>query len=385
MNARSNRHWLAINVVAIALAWSTDAATNSFSFIILGDLHYDRLAHHDMAWLAKDHPNDVHQVENYSRITAEVTPKLFATLRETIADLNKNPETHVAFVAQLGDFVEGLCGSPKLARQQCDDAVAFVTDAKLGAPFLITKGNHDVTGPGAAEAYERVLLPFIGEQLGEPVKAARFVVQRDDSLFLFFDAYDRDASLKWLEETLAKHPTKHAFVLLHPPLVPFTARSQWTLFKLEEEKQRNALFATLADRQAVVLSAHLHKFGAVTRTAGRNRFVQLSISSVISATDQKPKDVLSGSDSYGPDLTNLEPAFDPASVVWRRSMLVREKPSILRFEYADAPGYAVVTVNSTNAIIRAYAGTAREPWKTLDVRDLLSPPKSREHVPPLHR
>jgi hypothetical protein len=77
------------------------AEEGSFSFVVLGDLHFDRPEHHDMAWLESSHPGDVSQSKNYSRITREVTPKLFAEVRETVAGA-KPP---AAFVAQLGDFV----------------------------------------------------------------------------------------------------------------------------------------------------------------------------------------------------------------------------------------------------------------------------------------
>src|SRR5690242_12301759 len=67
--------WMASNETT-ARAADAPALTASFSFPLLGDLHFDRLAHHDMEWLAKEHPGDVHQVQNYSRITAEVQPPL---------------------------------------------------------------------------------------------------------------------------------------------------------------------------------------------------------------------------------------------------------------------------------------------------------------------
>ncbi len=32
------------------------ASGQSFSFVLLGDLHFDRLEHHDFGWLDKHHP-----------------------------------------------------------------------------------------------------------------------------------------------------------------------------------------------------------------------------------------------------------------------------------------------------------------------------------------
>ena len=107
--------------VALAPSWVRGATAPSatsegkFSFVLLGDLHFDKLEHHDFAWLDKTHPNDLSQIKNYSRITAEVMPKLFATVRETVAELNRTPATRVAFVLQAGDLVEGLCGNEELS------------------------------------------------------------------------------------------------------------------------------------------------------------------------------------------------------------------------------------------------------------------------------
>jgi hypothetical protein len=148
--------------VALALPSLAGAAPSpageAFSFVLLGDLHYDKLEHHDMAWLEKNKAGDLSQIRNYSRITADITPKLFATVRQSVA------ETQSAFVLQVGDLVEGLCGTEELAARQNAEALAFVESMKLGVPFLFTKGNHDVTGEGAREAFQKVFHPFLEAQ-----------------------------------------------------------------------------------------------------------------------------------------------------------------------------------------------------------------------------
>ena len=63
--------------------------------MLLGDLHFDRLEHHDMAWVEREKPNDVRQIQDYSRKTREVMPLLFAHLREQITELNRDPATRV--------------------------------------------------------------------------------------------------------------------------------------------------------------------------------------------------------------------------------------------------------------------------------------------------
>src|SRR5262245_31970139 len=82
--------------------------SDDWAFPLLGDLHFDKLEHHDHEWLQREHPGDVSQVENYSRITREMTPRLFARVRESLSELSRL-KTNVPFVLQLGDLLEGLC------------------------------------------------------------------------------------------------------------------------------------------------------------------------------------------------------------------------------------------------------------------------------------
>src|SRR6187200_1395883 len=101
-----------------------------WAFPLVGDLHFDRLEHHDHEWLKREHPGDVAQVENYSRITREMTPRLLGRVSESLAALARNYE-HVPFVMQLGDLLEGLCGTAELAERQAREGIEFVKDAKF--------------------------------------------------------------------------------------------------------------------------------------------------------------------------------------------------------------------------------------------------------------
>ena len=65
--------------LTLAPPWVRAASPEGgFSFVLLGDLHYDKLEHHDRAYLDKKYPNDLGQIRNYSRITREIMPRLFA-------------------------------------------------------------------------------------------------------------------------------------------------------------------------------------------------------------------------------------------------------------------------------------------------------------------
>ncbi len=342
-----------------------------FSFVLLGDLHFDRLAHHDVSWLERDKPDDLRQVKDYSRITADLLPSLFAAVRQQIAQLGGSGQTPPAFVLQLGDFVEGLCGNEALAVRQNKDAVEFVSHARLGVPFLFTKGNHDTTGPGAAEAFKEVFPPFIGEQAarlgGSKPEGARYAIEHRQALFCFFDAYD-PASLDWLEAALAKRTARHCFVALHPPVVPYGARATWNIFSGDAQKsKRERLLELLGKHRVFVLSGHIHKYNLLARaTPSRGRFLQFALSSVIPRPTVTPRNILSGVKEYTPDQVDVEPDFSPKTLNERRAVYEAEAPWVTQFEYADLPGYAVVTVQGPQVTASLYSGASRQLWRKLD-------------------
>lgn len=331
-----------------------------------------------MEWLQKHKAGDLNQIKNYSRITAEVTPQLFAAVKATIADLNTAGTTPAAFTLQVGDLVEGLCGTEALARIQNQEALDWVTFNQLGTPFLFTKGNHDVTGDGSKEAFADVFHPYLSKQVqalqpqADPLKSARYAVEHGDALFCFFDAYDDD-SLAWLEAVLSKRTARHCFVIIHPPLVPYGARSTWHLFARDKQKvQREKLLTLLGQNQAFVLGGHIHRFNSLVRSTPQGgRFLQLAVSSVVSDPQSTPKTVLSGVKDYTGDQIRVEPRFSPETEAERRAVYDREAPLVKTFDYADAPGYAVVKVQGDDVTAEIYAGTSRQPWHIVQMsRDL---------------
>ena len=330
-----------------------------------------------MAWVKKDKPNDVRQIENYSRITRDVMPVLFKAVRETIAEVNASREGRVAFVLQAGDLVEGLCGNEELSVRQNAEALAFVRDANLGAPFLFTKGNHDITGPGAVAAFSSIFFPFLTAEAhalnaqSVEVKSGSYTVECGNAQFAFFDAYESSKSLEWFEAVAARRTAAHLFVIVHPPVVPYGARSTWHVFSHAREKARREKFlALLGGQHALVLGGHIHKFNTLNRRAGRGRFAQLALSSVLSAPVAKAKDELKGLDRYNGDQIKVEPNFSPANETERRAVYEEERPFVNAFEYADLPGYAVVTVNGEEVTVKMYAGATRELWRTTNLRAL---------------
>jgi hypothetical protein len=328
---------------------------------VLGDLHFDRPEHHDQAWLEKTHPGDKRQIENYCRLTRESMPRLFAAVKRQI-EATRVP---VPAVLQLGDLLEGLCGTPELADRQATEAVSFVREANLGRPLLMTKGNHDVTGPGAVEAYDRLLVPFMEDASLDEVRGAAFTQSRGGVLMVFYDAYNTK-SLDWFDRLLAERRPQRLLVLIHPPVVPYNARSNWHIYaKPAQQAQRQRLVELLGRHRAVVLCGHLHKYCFLRRRTDSGSFTQLALSSVATDVDGKLRDERSGLADYGPDLVQLEPNFSPETLDARRELLAAEKPLIEDFHYADTWGHALLRVSKTEIAADVYRGVSDAPWKSL--------------------
>ena len=335
--------------------------TSAYSFVYLGDIHFDRKSHHDFNWVRANKPNDIRQIEDYVRITENHTPGLLRRIQSSIESGNGR----IKMVVQGGDFTEGLCGSRELQETQFKDALKCIRKYIPQTSLIAAKGNHDITGPGAREAFDSVMLPWLSKECQKQIGSASFFFFKGPDLFVFFDAYHNN-NLDWLQETLSRNKYRHAFVVMHPPVVPYNARSTWHLFSREKEKDvRERFLNILGENKVLVLTAHLHKYVVLARKTSKGTFVQFSMNSVISSPEISVKDHLKGLNNYGPALVELEPEFLPATKQQRQKILEDEKPYISYFEFADFPGYAVINVSEKGINIDIYKGDSSTLWKNV--------------------
>jgi len=344
-----------------------DPEVGQYAFAYLGDLHFDRDSHHDFDWVRAAHSNDIAQIEGYVRTTSEYTPDLLRRL-QTRAHSRDNP---IRMVIQGGDLTEGLCGSRALQERQFNDTLGCIRQYLPETPFFMVKGNHDITGPGAREAFDAVMLPWLSLQCGKPVESASFHFMQGGDLYVFFDAYHAN-DLGWLERTLRGNKHRHAFVVMHPPAVPYTARSTWFLFSREQERARRAEFLNiLGAHRVILLTAHLHKYSILARKTPAGRFVQVSMGSVISSPAPAINDALEGVEAYGRSLLDLEPSFEPETRLRRQQILDDEESAITHFEYADFPGYAVIRVSDEGVELTSYIGHSDQVWRKRSLSAML--------------
>ncbi|HEX7847932.1 MAG TPA: metallophosphoesterase [Chitinophagaceae bacterium] len=372
----SRRKFVAsVGMLAVALplgASAFDFLTSpgkGFHFSLLGDIHFDKLEHHDLEYVRNNFSGgDVTQVQNYSRITKDNLPQLLKRVKEEANKLNAD------FHLQLGDFVEGLCGSEEKAARQTNEFISLIKEQQLNRPFLVIKGNHDITGIGASETYSKIVLPWQEGEQEQTRRSANSTFVHKGARFILFDGYTPDESLAWLKEVFATNKEKLIFFCVHQPVVPFTARSNWHLFgKPSQQKKREELINLLGENKVIVLCGHLHKTSILTRTTPKGKFIQICTGSVIEDADGKVKNHLQGIDAYGASLLDLEPKFSPSSLEERKNNLENEKPFITYFEYADFMGYSTVSVSSKNKVeMSIYRNWDTQPWKKFSVSDLFN-------------
>lgn len=350
----------------------TDARGNesgrTYSFVYLGDIHFDKNDHHDFEWVHANKPNDIRQITGYVKNTEEFTPSLLKRIQSSI----ESSDGRIQMIIQGGDLTEGLCGSQELQEKQFRDVKALIRKYIPETPFVAAKGNHDVTGPGAREAFDRVMLPWLSDECEKKIDSASFYFMKGPDLFVFFDAYHNN-DLDWLQKTLRENRHRHAFVVMHPPAIPYNARSTWHLFSRAKEKDvRERFLNILGAHNVVLLTAHLHKYSVCARRTSAGSFVQFSMNSVISSSNIVVRDQREGVENYGGPLVVLEPEFQPDTEPQRRKMLEDEKPYITYFDYANFPGYAIIHASEADIVIDIYVGDSEKAWKNISISSVLN-------------
>ena len=272
----------------------------------------------------------------------------------------------------MGDLSEGLAGSPQKAIQMANNAFKAVNKMNLKVPFIMTKGNHDITGPGAKEAFEKVYLPNMAKLAGHPsLQSANYTTTLDDVLFVCYDPWDRNPEgLQQLEKSLAGSKATYKFVMLHEPVIPVNERC-WHVFRQDNAK-REQLLQIIASQQAIVLCAHLHLYSVVCRDTPWGPIVQILVNSVIKDKNMLvPKNVVA---DYGPEFVTVHPQWQPSTLQQRMEWIDKETPHIRFFKQMDLPGYGILSIDKENNKMQLeyYAAFGEKPYDTVNISELLT-------------
>lgn len=352
--------------IIVFAAASLVVKSQKSSIIVLGDIHYDKMEDHDMEWL-RTKPDDVRQVNEYTQIIEKYWTDFISVLR----DRAETTKPKVRAIVQAGDVSEGLAGTPEKAVQMANTVMNALTRTNVGVPWIIAKGNHDVTGPGAVEAFNSVYVPMIRKQTGNnTIKNASYSYRYDNVQITCIDPWEREIDMvEFLDKELSTSNAKFKFVVIHEPVIPVTERCWHTLRRTPE--QREKLLETIAKHKAIVLCAHLHQYSIVTRNTPFGPIVQVMTNSVIRNKEYLvPDKVIT---EYGPSLVDLAPSWEPATRDERKKMLAEEARFVTYYKKTDLPGYSVISIDEKKGIVilNYYAAFGKKPFDTVNLTELL--------------
>jgi hypothetical protein len=345
------------------------ALAQKSSFIVLGDLHYDLLQDHDMDWLSTK-PGDLRQVtEEYTKYTRENWND-FMTILKVKAESSDSP---VKALIQLGDLSEGLAGNDEKARQMASNTMKAIGAIQMPVPWIIAKGNHDITGPGAVKAFQEFYIPMFRKQTGNPeINSANYSFRCQDIQITCIDPWNKETYMAaFLERELSGSDARYKFVAIHEPVIPVTERCWHTLRNNLEQRQK--LLEIIARNKAIVLCGHLHRYSVVRRTTPYGPVVQVMVTSVVSDRNyQKPAKVIT---EYGPSLAENVPDWQPETLEARKAILSEEAKYVTWYKQTDLPGYAIIYIDEKNNVVllKYYAAFADKPYDIIDLTKLLKP------------
>ena len=338
----------------------------SSKIIVLGDIHYDLPEDHDMEWL-KSKPDDIRQIKEYTANTANNWDDFMGVIRKAASRKNKT----ASVILQLGDLSEGLAGNPEKAGQMASHAMEAIANTRTLVPRIIVKGNHDITGPGAPEAFLGYYIPMIRKQTKNPeIKSANYSYSFGNVRITCIDPWDKSIDIvDFLDKELTRPGAAVKFVAIHEPVIPVTERC-WHVLRNDPER-RQKLLNIIAKNKAIVLCGHLHKYSVVRRNTQYGPIVQIMAISVI--RDRKylvPEKVIT---RYGPSLVDDVPDWEPSTANQRKAWLAEESKYVTYYKQTDLPGYAVINVDSSGkkVTMEYYAAFGEKPYDTVNLSDLM--------------
>jgi hypothetical protein len=338
----------------------------SSKIIVLGDIHYDLQEDHDMEWL-KSKPDDIRQIKEYTANTANNWNDFMGVIREAASSKNKA----ATVILQLGDLSEGLAGNPEKAGQMASHAMEAICNARTGVPWIIVKGNHDITGPGAADAFLGYYLPMIRKQTGNnEIKSANYSYSIGNVQITCIDPWDKSIDfVGFLDKELSGSRAAVKLVAIHEPVIPVTERC-WHVLRNEPER-RQKLLDVLAKNRAIVLCGHLHKYSVVRRNTQYGPIVQIMTISVIRDRNYLvPEKVIT---QYGPSLVDNVPDWEPATANQRKAWLTDESKFVTYYKQTDLPGYAVLKIENSGKSITMeyYPAFGSKPYDIINISELM--------------
>ena len=346
----------------LLLFLALSSALYGYEFLILGDTHYDSPEVRVLNKKLK--PGRAKEYKRNLNCWSKNMPSLLEAAGERAAG-------QVDFVVQLGDLTQGDCGAQKLQEKSFRNAVSTIRKA-VKVPFYAVKGNHDIRGKGAQEAYINVMIPYLEKALKTPpaVKdTGHFVLKHKKDLFIFFDSIKPD--LAYVEKAFAENPdVRYVFFMTHLPLLPCAGGDpSWIVFgSPKQNAERQKLLSLLAKHNAIVLTAHIHRASLFRYQSQEGTITQLTTFSMVTDSEKtfaveefNPNDYFQ-SKNYRKALQEKETIAEV--------MRDFEGKYITRWEMSPDAGFNVLRVTDEGVSVDLYIGVSKKVTRTIPLLPL---------------
>ena len=351
------------------------AKTESMSFIILGDVHYCDPSCYDLTSMLAEKPSDHRQItKSYAPVTAANWADQIGSLKERIA----STLPPVGCVVQLGDISEGIANSRGMADRMADNMMEVLRQTKLGVPWLLVKGNHDVTGFGsyrqeAREAFGKYYVPFIREQIGsDEVREGNYTFRTGEMLFVMLDAYNNSVDqTAFAKEALENSTAKYKFVCMHEPAIPATERC-WHYLRSKPAAERDEFLKVLAQNKAIFLCGHLHRYSVLRRDTEWGPIVQVMATSVTNLRRSAKPTYRMETRDYGESLVDWKADWNPSTAEQRKAVLREEARHVNYYKMNNLAGYGVISIDAKKerVTLRYYPAFGDDPCDETDLTAL---------------
>jgi len=277
-----------------------------------------------------------------------------------------------SFRIHSGDLSEGLAGDSK-AEQMAKNIVEAVEKANLRIPWIIAKGNHDITSGNAAKiAFDKYYIPMFKKQTGDnSITNANYSYRIGDTEFFVCDYYERNNidPITWLDAAAKASLAEFKFAIFHEPVIPVTERC-WHMYRTDDPN-RQRLLEVIATNKLIVLVGHLHRYSVVRRITQWGPIVQIMSSSVISNRNEfVPKNLIT---EYGPSLA-INSSYEPETLEIRKAYLAAEQPFVTYYKQCSLQGFSILSIDEKSKKIELnyYGGFSCKPYDTIDISALLT-------------
>ena len=341
--------------LAPRLTGCASAADKDYSIVILGDTHFD--AEPDSIY----HANYNEPVEWLNRVqraefarNGEMWRERCPRLVRRAADL-VTPDTKMVF--QMGDLIQGDCGSGEVHRQMLDDVMNRFKDDFGGLPFITVVGNHDIRGVDAEQAYKDYMPARLSRELGKTIAKTTFSFNIGDDAYIFadFNTPDDEEMEKLLKDS---DGARHTFVVVHGPLFPYDSSScRWFYHgSVRDTDIRRHFRREFARRNVICLCGHTHRVEFADWYGDGGRITQMTMNSVWSNENLRNYTVDSeGAANYG--TLRIGTKNDDGTPVTDETALFDEYRAGLRtYSHARSAGSYKLRVSGDQVAIDYYGG-----------------------------